>query len=65
MLYEPVLAYANGSEPNEIENLMQFLPVFCEGMVNPSLEPLCWLALTSLRMDRYFLLRRVPHRYNE
>jgi hypothetical protein len=65
MLHEPVLACVNGCEPNEIENLMPFLPVFREGMVNPSLEPQCWLALTSLRMDRYVLLRRVPHRYNE
>ena len=54
-----------GREPSEMEALVAFLLVFCEGMVNPSLEPRCWRALTSLRMDRCFLLRRVPHRYNE
>jgi hypothetical protein len=65
MLNEPVLVYVNGCELNEIESLIPFLPVFGEGMANPSLGSRCWLALTILRMDRYILLRRVPHRYNE
>jgi len=65
MLHEPVLRCVNGCELNKIEGLMPFLLVFCEEMVNPSLGPRCWLALTSLRMDRYFFLSRVPHRYNE